>query len=310
MPDKFRKRVILFKRETVYGTDSVPTGAANAIQISEANVTPLAGDDIDRGILYPSLGASPDLLAGHHVQCEFAVEIAGAGAPVDTIPGYGALLRACGMSETVNAGVSVAYDPVSSGEDSGTGYFHMDATLHKFLGARGNCRLEFPARAVPHFMFSLLGLWVAPAGAALPTAVFAGFKTPRTVSKANTPTFTIDGYAAVMRSLTLDMGNQVVHRDLVNSEVVHRPDRQATGTLVIEAPALATKDFFALAKAETLVALQLIHGVGAGNIVQVDAPKVQLKRPSYSEDEGIVMLNLPLKFTRNAGDDEFKITVK
>jgi hypothetical protein len=307
MSGPFRQRIVLAKRETVYGTDAVPTGADNAIQTSEQNVTPLEGQDIDRGLLYPSFGASPDLLVGTHVACEYAVEIAGAGA-AGTVPGYGALLRACGMSETINGGVSVVYDPVTLNPDSITEYYHMGATLHKQLGSRGNFRLEFPAMGVPHYMFRFLGMWVAPAGAALPTADFSDFLIPSEVNKANTPTVLVDGYAAILRSASLDYGNRVVYRNRPNSEEVLITDRQGSGEIVIQAPALATKNFFALAG--SMVPLQIIHGVGGGKIVQIDAPKVQLKRPTYDEDEGQTMLKIPVKLTRNAGDDDIKITVK
>ena len=78
----------------------------------------------------------------------------------------------------------------------------------------------------------------------------------------------------------------------MNSARVPRTDRQTVGSVVIEAPAIGTKDFFTLVDNETLVALQLVHGTVAGNIVQIDAPKVQLKNPTYSDSDGIAMLTI------------------
>lgn len=309
MTDRWRKTVILLKRETTEGTDPTPTGAANAIMCSEPVITPLANTKIDRKLLYPTFGASPDIFAGQHVEISFGVEIAGAGA-AGTVPAYGVALRTCGCSETVNVGVSVVYAPVSTGEDSVACYFHKDGTRHIFLGGRGNCRLVYPAEDLAHFMFSYQGLLGTISAQALPTVDFSAFKDPLPVGKTNTPTFTLDGFAAIMKSFELDMGNKVTHRDLVNSERIHRPDRQSLGSVLIEAPAIGTKNFFTIANTSTLVVAQLIHGVGAGKIVQLDAPKVQLSDPGYEDDEDIVMLRMGTKFVRNAGDDEWTITVK
>ena len=79
---------------------------------------------------------------------------------------------------------------------------------------------------------------------------------------------------------------------------------------MIEAPAIATKDFIIAAKTSVLAALALVHGTVAGNIVKIDAPKVQLLNPTYSSDDGINMLNMGLVPTRDTGDDDIKITVQ
>ena len=63
-------------------------------------------------------------------------------------------------------------------------------------------------------------------------------------------------------------------------------------------------------KANTLGALQIVHGTVAGNIVQVDAPKVQLLEPSYGESQQLVTIAAGLRLTPDTGDDDIKITVK
>ena len=274
----FRKRVILAKIEVTEGTDPTPTGAANAIMIGEPSITPLAGGTADRGLVRQTLGAATVLPVNSHVLVEFPVEIAGAGA-AGTAPAYGPLLRACGLAETINAGVDVQYDPVSVDPESVTVYFYADANFHKLLGARGNARIALPPNDVPHLMFAFTGLWVAPANAALPTPTLTAFKDPLPVSKTNTPTFSLHAFAGVMESMEIDLGNQVVHRDRPGSARVLISDRVSTGTVGLQSPALGTKDFFAIAKAGTLGALQVIHGTVAGNIVQVDAPRCSSPNP-------------------------------
>ena len=304
---KWRKTVILAKLENTYGTDAAPTGAANAIQISEATVTPLAGDELDRGLMRETLGSSASIPTNTHVTCEFTVEIAGSGT-AGTAPAFGPLLRACAMAETVDSGVSVAYNPVSTNEESASLYFHRDGNLFKLIGARGNVTAEMNANNLPVFKFSFVGLWTEPSSAAMPTADFSAFVEALPVNNANTPTFNLHGYAAVMTAFTFDLGNVVNHRDRVNSTEVKFSDRKMSGSATFEEPAISTKNFYALAKDATLDAVQMVHGTAAGNIVTVDMPKVQLKTPSQSNEDGTVLLALALTPTPDAGDDE--ITIK
>ena len=312
MTDFFRQRVVLAKAETVYGTDPVPTGAADAILCSEPTVTPLNANQQNRDLLYPTLGRSPDILVGKHVIVSFAVEMAGAGA-AGTVPAYGALLRACGFAETVNALTDVQYDPATGGSDSVAIYFHAGGTRHALLGARGNVEARMPNNGVPNLLFTFTGLFVAPVAAAQPTADFSGFRDPLTVSNANTPDFNLHGFAAIMESFNANVGNAVVHRDRVNSESVLITGRQGAGSVSIESPAIGTKDYFAAAAGEppTLGALQMIHGTAAGDIFEITAPAVQLSNPTYADSDGVMMLNMDLGFTRGpAGDDEIKFTVR
>src|SRR5690348_10332001 len=137
-----RRRLLLAKVETTYGTDSVPTGLANAILIKNLNVTPMDATLVSRDLIRPFLGANQQLVADAHVKLDFEVEIAGAGA-AGTAPGYGPLLRACGMSETILAATSVTYAPVSSLMDSVTLYFQQDGAQHSITGARGDVEITF-----------------------------------------------------------------------------------------------------------------------------------------------------------------------
>ena len=104
MTRKYRKLALLAKIEATEGTDSVPTGAADAIQANDVSITPMAGNEETRNLMLPWLGNQGVVLTGDYVQMEFSVEVAGAGA-AGTVPPYGALLRASGMSETINLGV-------------------------------------------------------------------------------------------------------------------------------------------------------------------------------------------------------------
>ena len=204
----------------------------------------------------------------------------------------------------------VDYDPVSASEESVTIYFNVDGTRHALLGARGNVTLSFPPNDIPRYQFAFTGLWADPSETAAPTPDFSSFLTPLAVSKTNTSAFTLHGFSAVLEELSLNLGNVIEHRDRVNSEAVLRTDRQGDGQVSFEAPPVSTKNFFTIAKANTLGALQVIHGTATGNIVQIDAPKAQILEPGYGDSQGLTLIQANLLTAPDAGDDDIKISVK
>lgn len=307
---KWRKKIILEKVEATYGTDAAPTGAANAILAGNVEITPFESEQVRREIVQSYLGARQAFHVGQRVSMAFDVEMAGAGS-AGGIPKYGPVFRSAAYAETNNVGVDTQYDPVSANEESSTIHFHMDGNKHALVGVRSSLDARIAANEVPRWRRTAMGLYVAPTATADPSEDVSGFVKPLPVTNANTPTFTLDAFAGKLRELTITGGNQVVKRDLVNSESVELTDRDMGGEILIEAPALGTKDFFAIAKAESLVALQVVHGTTAGNIVQLDAPTVQLMNPRYEEQNGIAMLRMGLIFVpSSAGDDEVKWTIK
>lgn len=307
---KFRKKVLLAKLETVYGTDATPTGAANAIQVSDLDISPMEGSTVNRDLVRPTLGNDLQIHVGTHVKLEFDVEMAGAGA-AGTAPAYGPVLRMCGLAETVNAGTSVEYDPVSGNEESGTLYFHIDGQKHALLGCRGGFSLKGDPGSIPKIHFMMTGLWADPATVADPVPDFSAFQVPLAVTNDNTPTFSLHGISPNMIGFSFDQANQVVYRNVVGEESVQITDRSPSGQVTIEAPVLSTKNFFTIAKANTTGALQLIHGVTDGHIVRFDAAQVQVLQPKYGDSDGIATLQMGLSvIPTSAGDDDFKITVK
>lgn len=205
----------------------------------------------------------------------------------------------------------VNYLPVSANEEAATLYFYIDGILHKMLGCRGNVRVTTRGNNYPRLAFNLVGLFVDPTDTALPTADFTGFKDPKPANATNTVVFVLHGFTAKLASLEMDLGNQVNYRGLVNAEKIEMTDRNASGQCAIEAPSLASKNFFTAAKLNTLAALQYTHGLTGGECVQVDAPQVQIENPRYANDQGTVMLELGLGLIPTAaGDDEMKLTIK
>lgn len=304
-----RKRTILAKIEGTYGTDPTPTGSSNAILVRNLNITPLNAENVSRDLVRPYLGASEQLIATKHVAIDFEVEIAGSGT-AGTAPAYGPLLRACGFTET--DGVSdVVYTPKSASFESVTLYYNVDGVLHKITGARGNVEMSITVRQIPVFKFSFVGIYNAPSDASAPSVTYTAFQTPLAANNTNTTGFSLFSYSAALESLNLNLNNQVVFHPLIGSESVLITDRGINGSAVFEAPTITAKDFFSLALGNTLGALDITHGTAAGNMVQIQSSRVDVSNPTYQDNNGIQMLNVPITMVPStSGNDEITITVK
>ena len=303
-----RKRLILIETESTYGTDATPDGA-DAVLVRDLNITPQQSDVVSRDLIRPYLGASEQLLANTRVECTFSVEFAGSGT-AGTAPRYGKALQACGLSETVAAGTSVTYAPVSSSFSSVTIHYNIDGVRHRVTGCRGTFVLNANVGEIPTIDFTFTGIYNAPEDSALPTVTYADQVPPLIFKNGNTDSFELLSFAGCLQSVTFDVGNNLVYRDLIGcSKEVLITDRASTGTVVIEMIPIADKDYFAAALTDqSLGNLTFQHGTTAGNIIDFSSTKVDIGDLSYSDQDGIAMLNLPYTAVPStAGNDEFSL---
>ena len=108
-----------------------------------------------------------------------------------------------------------------------------------------------------------------------PTPDFTGWQTPLGPNALNTATVQLHGIDLCMESISIDLANQLVFRDLPGCDPKALiTDRKPTGSVSFEATTVAAKDWWTISKNNTLGALQLIHGTADGFKVQIDAPKV------------------------------------
>jgi len=305
------RRLLLAKVETTYGTDAVPTKAVNAILCGSLEINPIEGDKVQRNLIRPYLGNAQDIQVTTYATVSFEVELCGGGA-AGTAPQYGSLLQACGFSETVTAGVDVQYLPVSTGMKSLSLYFQADGIKHVLLGAMGSVSFDLIAKSLPTMKFNFTGLLGTITDSAIPTDPTYTQVIPVAVSTANTTPCTLHGYTPVLESLNLDMANEVKYRSLVNDERVIITDRKPKGSIKLDMPTLAVKDFFTIAKNATLGTLSVQHGQAAGNIIVLDSATngIGISGVKYAELDGIDQLSMDLSFVPVLGNDEVKLTIK
>jgi hypothetical protein len=215
-----------------------------------------------------------------------------------------------GASSAYVISANTRYLPLSNTFQSTTIYFNNDGVLHKCLGCRGNVALNFTVSEVPVFNFTFTGIYSGPTDTGQPTTTYSNQTSPVLFKAGNSVAVSLFDYsAAKVSSLSVDLANETTYRELVNaSKEVLLVNRAPTGEAVIEATTIAQKDWFTVASSNTLGLVSLQHGTTAGNIVSLVLPSVDLGGPSYSDDSGIQMLNMPLTPLPTNGNDEFVLT--
>ena len=303
-----RRRLILAKIESTYGTDSSPTGSSNAILVRYLEIQPLVADTVNRDLVRPYMGQADQLLAQTRVEVSFEVELAGSGT-AGTAPAYGPVLKACGLSETIVTSTSATYAPVSSSFSSVTIHYHEDGIRHKLTGCRGTFELSAEVGAIPSIAFTMTGIYNAPTDETLPTPTYANQAAPLLFKEGNTTSFSAFSYSGCLQSYNFSMANDVIYRELVGcSKEILITNRAPSGTVVIEAPTIAAKDFFALATGSSTGSITFQHGTTAGNRCTVTTAQSDLGNLTYSDQDGVQMLNMPfIAVPTSSGNDELSI---
>lgn len=307
MPLLSRKRLILAKTETTYGTNSSPAGT-DAVLVRNLEITPLESDVVSRDLIRPYLGNSDQLLANPRVRVTCEVELVGSGT-AGTAPRFGPLLLACGTAATTVASTSVTYAPVSSAFSSCSIVYNIDGVQHLLTGCRGTVTMNCQLGQIPTLQFEMTGIYNAPTDTAQPAVTYAAQANPLIFKEGNTSAFQFFSYAGCLSSVTFNLSNNIVYRELVGcTKEVLITDRQPAGEVVIEAPTIATKDYFTLALGSTTGNLTFLHGTTAGNRVTFTASQADVTQPTYADQDGIHMLNLPfVALPTTAGNNEFSL---
>lgn len=312
-----RNTAILAKIETTYGTDAVPTGAANALLISDASFD-ITYNNVERNNIKGYFGSDEMLAGTRFVEMSFAVEISGSGA-AGTAPAWGPLLQACSFAEVITASTRVDYTPVSTNQKSLTIYYSDDGVLHKALGCMGNVQLSMGAGERPLLRFTFTGLDGGTTAAANPTLTLTAWKAPLIITDANTGDIKLGGtYSAgaitggtvyPSRGLSLDVGNQVAKIDLLGGQSVDITNRACTGSMQLELTAAQEVSFYADVAANTLTSLSFEHGTAAGAKVLFHAPSVQRINPKHTDYEGRIHHTFDLRLMPSTGNDDLRIVV-
>ncbi|MFC3442548.1 hypothetical protein ACFOKF_15340 [Sphingobium rhizovicinum] len=314
-PIKWRSKIILVKAEPLnaYGIDPTPTGASNAMLLTNVQFQPMEGQDVSRNLETPYMGAQESLPVGLYCVLTGDFELVGSGQ-LGVAPAWSPLLRSCGVAEVVTPGNKVEYAPVTEGHESVAAYFMIGTNRYVMLGGRSTGVITINAQGIPVCRVTITGLFTVPTVAARPVVDLSKWQKPQVAAKATTPVYTIDGISFVARDYSLNLGCEVQPRMLFNQERVLIVDKAEQLTVTVEAVPVSTYNPVARAGSETAdaprVPIIIEHGTIVGRKVRIDTGAcVQSRFGGGQENQKIE--EWPLTFTPlpTLGDDQWKITI-
>ena len=293
---------IFATKGATYGTSSTPTETASIISYG-AEVTEVAEEvPIEQADMKPGRIALPKYYnRGHDIT--FSSYLNGSGV-LGTPPGYNILFRACGMAQTIQAGVSVTLslmDPQNAQEWVDLALF-QGRTRYEAPGSRGTWTLNMTSGQFPTVEWSFNGLYAEPTQPTLPGApTFANQGPPTLVDSVGTPTFSLGGYSAEVSSFTLSIGNVISgsdHGGSTKQRVI--TGREITAEITIAAALFADFNVFQKNTAGTVDTLQIIHGAALRRTT-INAATYGYGIATRAEVAGRVFHTVPLHITHTAG---------
>lgn len=241
----------------------------------------------------------------------FAMEIPMVGSgTAGTPPAYDAIFRAMGFSVANVPATSDTYTPVIHGESvTMARYVANSATTgftEKIHGARASGNIVLPTGAPAVLNPTVEGLYNVPTEETLlvpvhdttvPVAIMGG-------------TFTMDGVALKYSEFTVNVENTLEIRTDPSSATggfsIVIVDQVITASCDPEMEDVGTRDFFTEMTTHEEVALSVVIGSTAGNIITISAPKVQITSLAV-EGDTFLRSTQELQFNRSSGNDALEI---
>ena len=226
------------------------------------------------------------------------------------------------------------YRPVSTGFESITLYLYYDGVLHRLTAARGTFTVEAPGGNLANFTFTFTGNYEAVTDAAIPSATFETTipgqvelaevqVNPRIDQSAAAEGAVCDTWEDQVNgifanlcagSFNIDLANNIVPRQCINEADSYQGSiitgRAPSGSFDPELELVADHDFWNLLATADVLSWEARVGTVRGNVVRFEAPGAQYSGLSYSDRDGLRVLNVDLRFSASAptyADDELTV---
>lgn len=220
-------------------------------------------------------------------------------------------LRACGFSETLSAGVSNIYVPISSSFVTISVAKYMDGFRKTMLGCAGNVKFSLKVGEPVMCEFTLQGKYSEHSDTALLTPTYP-VQVPFIFMGA---TVTIDGNSLVLDTLEIDMGNEVYMstkpQDPSGIDYAKITGRNPTMTFDPEMVAVTDHNFLAKIMSRSTMAVVVVMNDSNGNSLAFSLPAVRYTSVKEGDRSGINIVNATCEVCKSvdAGNDEITITM-
>jgi len=276
--------------------------------LRDLTVRRLEGDYEAQNFVSGFEGAQGDRLYNISAGLDFMMDAALPAA--GSVPLYAPMLKACGLTETITAGTSVSYSLTPEGTAKGELAFQYVDTLTSQVSEKARGALTFTAenKKPPMFGFKFMGEHFDGQATVATSQDFSDWPDAPECSLRNMRVFTVGGTELCLQSFTFTDGRTPARSKFMNCDGTDITARNVTGRMVVQMVTAATIDLLALCKSGAKQALVWEIGNGAGRVLRVAAPAVQLKYGGEQDISGEMGIAIDLVFTYDQGDDEFAIT--
>lgn len=314
-----RRTVLGIKTETTQGT-AVALSDTDFMLVSDLKVKPVA-EGLMRDYYRSSLSPLAEIKGKRFFDVSFKTAVRNGGAAGTAYAPLSACLQACGLAETISAGVSVSYAPTSvaaSANFFGPGksatikfYFEGNTGGTEWIsaGCLGNCKISLEAGKFGVYEFTFKGLYAEPTDAAFPSQTYVSTLEPIVQNSS----LTVHTLAAIASKFEIDFGNEVTERIDTRSAYglmgYYISNRRLTGSFDPEFQNIATHNFLNKFMSMTEASASIVVGATAGNITTITMPKVQYNGAEPDDRGGRRILTVPFLGNGSSGDDEIGIVL-
>lgn len=188
-----------------------------------------------------------------------------------------------------------------------------DQNVHRIEGFRGSPALNAPLNQYGTFTITGVGRYVTPTAKGSESFSYGAQAEPVPVTPKHTRALRFQGFGPCSEGFTFDWGLTTAFRSLINCEpharITDRPN--PNGTLTIENPAIATKNFFTAAADNSGASdgpFVVQQGIVATESSVFFAPKCAISGDiSFSDSDGIDMMQIPFTALPKTQNDETRL---
>lgn len=305
-----------FKRRMIRARDASLAGAIGAgdeVMCRNLQFRPIDGDYTEQDFADGQEGAKREELFNPRAGAQFEVD-GGWGSAPGTPPQIAHLLKACGMSETINAGTSVAYQPLGVGATFGSADLELysNGDVQALGEVRGSLGFTANSGQRPFFAFNLMGRYGAPAPGVWAAPDFSAWNFAPACVPTQMQAFTLGGVSLCTTQFSFSDGRQPRVDKYMNCPGVDIARYRFTGRMQVKMPDVATKAIIEECRVGTTSALEWelnMESAGLGSL-RIAAPRVQIKYGGEVDIEGELGANLDLTFMADQGADDVALIFK
>jgi len=289
-------------------TASATNPAIQAVKVRSVKVAP-SMTSIDRPIIKGSMGNAPNIIGKKTVQVDVEVELRGSGT-AGTAPEYTALLEACGVGVTINAGVSTVFAPSATVATLTSGVTlraFYDNMLYEVTGCAGTGTVDMTIGNIILATLTFQGSYTTPVPAAIGNITTIPYDNTQPIVGDVSDVVTDGGGSVKVAAFSMDLGNDVQEHYLVGDHQFSVANRNPTLTLTKDSVGTAA-EWNALAGAANGALSGTFATGGVGNSLAFAALAGRRSAVAYAERAERDTLDITYGLFETNGNDQFSFT--